>query len=140
MASASESIRISASPDDVWATVRDFGAIAQYVPPITGAELSGTGMGAERTLTLADGAQVVERLKSVDEDTRTLRYTIVESPLPISEYEGSLSVTAVDDSTCKVTWASSFAVHEAPEEEIVATFADLYTAGLNGLKEHHTQL
>lgn len=139
MASVSESIRISASPDDVWATVRDFGAIAQYVPPITGAELSGTGVGAERTLTLADGAQVVERLESVDDDTRMLRYTIVESPLPVADYEGSLSVTAVDDSTCQVTWASSFAVHGAPEDELVNTFADLYTAGLNGLKERHTQ-
>jgi hypothetical protein len=139
MASVSESIRISASPDDVWVTVRDFGAIAQYVPPITGAELSGTGVGAERTLTLADGAQVVERLESVDDDTRTLRYTIVESPLPVADYEGSLSVTAVDDSTCQVTWASSFAVHGAPEDELVNTFADLYTAGLNGLKERHTQ-
>jgi len=137
MASVSESIRISASPDDVWTTVRDFGAIAQYVPPITSAELSGTGVGAERTLTLADGAQVVERLDSVDDDTRTLRYTIVESPLPIADYEGTLSVTAVDDSTCKVTWSSSFAVQEGPEDEVAETFVDLYTAGLNGLKEHH---
>jgi len=134
MPSVRESIRIAAPADTVWQVVRDFGAIDEYVPPIEQATLSGSGVGAERTLTLADGERVVERLDARDDDARTLRYSIVEAPLPVEAYEGVLSVEAVDESACTVTWASTFSVGDA-DDEVVATFADLYTAGLEGLKE-----
>lgn len=138
MPSVEERVHISASPDDVWATVRDFGAIDEYVPPITNAELSGDGVGATRTLTLDDGAEVVERLDDLDDSSRTLRYSIVDGPLPIQNYEGVLSVQPIDESSCEVTWASTFEVSEASVEEMSTVFGDLYTAGLNGLRERHT--
>lgn len=137
MASVKERIQISAGSEEVWRTVRDFGAIDEYVPPITTAELDGEGVGAARALTLADGGTVVERLDALDEANQTLRYSIVESPLPVEDYEGTLSVEAIDESTCTVTWTAEFDVVDAPQEEIASTFADLYTAGLAGLKERH---
>jgi mxaD protein len=137
MASVRESITIPASADDVWQTVRDFGSIDDYVPPIASATLSGSGVGAERTLTLADGAQVIERLDELNDDARTLRYSIVESPLPVENYASTLSVTSNGDAACAVTWASEFDVVDAPDDEIASTFAELYAAGLAGLKEHH---
>jgi hypothetical protein len=137
MASVEEHIHIPASPDEVWRTVRDFGAIDEYVPPITSATLSGEGVGAERTLTLADGGQVVERLDAVDDEGRTLRYSIVDGPLPVTDYDGRLSVEAVDASSCEVTWASTFTVVDAPADEIAATFAELYAAGLAGLQDRY---
>lgn len=137
MTSVSERIQISAPAEEVWPTVRDFGAIDEYVPPIASAELSGDGVGATRTLTLEDGAQVTERLDAIDEEARTLRYSIVEAPLPIENYESTLSVRAIDESTCEVRWASDFDVVDAPEDEVAGTFAELYAVGLAGLKERH---
>jgi len=134
MASVDEHIELSAPADEVWRVVRDFGAIAEWTPPIADADVSGEGVGAERTLTLADGGQVVERLEALDEAARTLRYSIVESPLPVEHYEGTLSVRAVDASTCEVTWASTFDVDGAPPEEMTTVFAELYAAGLSGLR------
>ena len=55
MPSVAERIEIPVPADVVWQTVRDFGAIDDYVPPITNATLSGDGVGAERNLALADG-------------------------------------------------------------------------------------
>lgn len=136
MASVDEHIEIPAPADEVWRVVRDFGAIAEWTPPIADADVSGKGLDAKRTLTLADGGQVVEQLEALDEEARTLRYSIVESPLPIEHYEGFLSVRAVDASTCEVTWASTFDVDGAPVEEMTTTFAELYTAGLSGLRSH----
>lgn len=138
MPSVVERIDIPAPADVVWKIVGDFGAIDEYVPPITNATLSGDGVGAERTLTLADGGQVIERLEAHDDAARTLRYSIVNAPLPVTNYEGRMSVEALDDSSCEVTWGSDFDVADAPEGEVVSTFAELYTAGLEGLKEQHT--
>ncbi|MEF8816077.1 MAG: SRPBCC family protein [Salinibacter sp.] len=135
MASVKEQIEIPAPADAVWQIVRDFGAIDDYVPPITSACLSGEGLGAERTLTLADGGEVTERLTGRDEADRTLRYTLVEGPLPVKNYEGRLSVDSIDASSCAVTWASTFDVVDPPEEAVAATFSELYAAGLAGLKQ-----
>lgn len=137
MTSVRESITIPATANDVWQTVRDFGAINEFVPPIISSELSGEGVGAERALTLEDGAQVIERLEALNDEARTLRYSIVEAPLPITNYASTLSVTAHGDATCEVTWASEFDVVDAPDDEVASTFAELYAAGLAGLKEHH---
>jgi Polyketide cyclase / dehydrase and lipid transport. len=138
MPSVVERIDIPAPAEAVWETVRDFGAIDEYVPPITNAELSGEGVGAERTLILADGGQVVERLDAHDDAARTLRYSIVGGPLPVTDYEGTMSVEVLDDSSCEVTWGSDFDVTDAPENEVVSTFVELYATGLEGLKEQHT--
>jgi hypothetical protein len=137
MASAAEHITIPAPADTVWRTVRDFGSIDEYVPPIARAELSGEGVGAERTLTLDDGARVVERLDALDDDARTLQYSIVEAPLPVEGYTSTLSVERIDATSCRVTWASDFTVVDAPDAEVEATFAELYAAGLEGLKNQH---
>lgn len=137
MPSVEERIEIPTSADEVWATLRDFGAIDEYVPPIVNADLSGDGVGATRTLTLDDGGEVVERLDARDDDARILEYSIVDSPLPIQNYEGVLSVTSIDESTCEATWSSTFEVPDGPGEEISSVFADLYAAGLRGLKELH---
>jgi len=137
MATVEERIEIPAAADAVWQTVRDFGAIDEYVAPIERATLDGSGVGAERTLTLADGGQVVERLDARDDEARTLRYSIVEAPLPVKGYEGTMSVEAVGASSCIVRWASTFDVVDAPEEEVTSTFAELYAVGLDGLKERY---
>lgn len=138
MTSVAEHIEIPASADTVWQLVRDFGAIDEYVPPIAHAELSGEGIGAQRTLSLADGGRVVEQLDARDDEARSLRYSMVDSPLPVENYEGTMSVDALDDSACRVTWASEFDVVDAPEAEVASTFAELYTAGLDGLKKRYT--
>lgn len=139
MPSVVERIQISKPADTVWQTVRDFGAIDEYVPSVTDIELSGKGVGAKRTLTLADGGRVVEQLEAHDDAARTLRYSIVEAPLPVTNYEGTMSVEALDNSSCEVTWGSNFDVGNAPEDEVVSTFVELYTSGLEGLKTKYTE-
>lgn len=138
MTSVAEHIEIPTAADTVWKTVRDFGAIDDYVPPITHAELSREGLGARRTLSLADGGRVVEQLDARDDEARTLRYSIIESPLPVEDYEGTMSVEALDDSACSVTWASEFDVADGPDAEVASTFAELYAPGFEGLKQRYT--
>lgn len=105
MPTVEDHIRISAPAEEVWSAVRDFDAIEKYVPPVTSAELTGEGVGARRTLTLEDSAEVVERLDVLEEETKSLRYSIVEAPLPIENYEGLLSVRSTAEKACGARWA-----------------------------------
>lgn len=137
MPTVEDRIQISAPAEEVWSTVRDFGAIDEYVPSIARTELSGEGVGATRTLTLEDGTEVVERLDALDEETQVLRYSIVESPLPIEDYEGLLSVQSAGNGACEVRWASTFEADDEVSEEMTGLFEALYAAGLEGLRERH---
>ena len=62
-----KSILINASPDKVWAIVKDFGGFQKWQPLITESKVEKKGEDTQRALTLKSGGKVVERLKSIDE-------------------------------------------------------------------------
>ncbi len=137
MASVETSITIDAPAEDVWETVRAFGNIDRYTPPVEHAESDGDGVGMTRVLTLQDGAQVTERLEALDEEKRTLSYVIVDAPLPIQDYVSTMTVRATDGGRCEVTWACSFAPDGVSAEAVKPDLEALYTAGLEGLRTLH---
>ncbi len=138
MAHVQQTITIQAPARDVWATVRNFGRIDRYLAAVEQVDTEGAGPGMTRTLTLADGSQVVEQLEAIDEAKRTLRYAIVDSPLPIREYISTMAVEEGEDGVCRVTWATRFEPDGAPEANVKALLADLYASGLQGLNEVHS--
>ncbi len=54
-------------------------------PAVTESQTEGEGQGSVRRLSLAGGGTIIERLKSVDNDQRLYSYSIVDSPLPVSD-------------------------------------------------------
>lgn len=79
---------------------------------------------------------MVERLEQINDDLRVMQYVIVESPLPVGGYTATLSIDPVGTESV-ATWASVYNVTDAgAEDEVEAALADLYTAGLNGLRAH----
>ena len=67
-----------------------------------------------RTLTTVDGAVLVERRVQYSEEGMSYSYEIVESPLPVADYESTL---AVMDSAggSMITWSGEFAAEGAPD-------------------------
>ena len=110
------------SPDDVWATAKVFGNADMFPEGVTLTEAHGEGVGATRRIELPDGATVTERVESVDDDTRTLRYTIDETTLPFRDYHAVLHVVPRPDGTATLEWSASF---EAPPEEAGQLKAEL---------------
>lgn len=137
MAHVKQTMTINAPADQVWATVRDFGRIDRYLDAVEEVETKGQGPGMTRTLTLADGGQVVEQLESLDDAQRKLRYSIVEGPLPVREYKSTMTVEDNGGGQARVTWATRFEPDGAPESEVKEMLQGLYKAGLQGLRNVH---
>lgn len=81
---------------------------------------SGDQPGASRTISMADGGQLVERLEALDEANFCYSYRIVDSgPLPVSGYLGHVAMTATGPRTCKLVFSADFneesyiAMHQA---------------------------
>jgi Polyketide cyclase / dehydrase and lipid transport len=114
---------------DLWALIGDFGNTGRWSgrPPEACIQ-SGEGVGALRTLTLADGRQIVDRLDAVGPMSYT--YSIVSSPLPVASYTAMMAVEAIEPASCKFSWSGSFEPKDISDEQAVAFFNDVYRSGL----------
>lgn len=125
---------INAPADKVWRLVGNFSELDTFVEAVTNCTSAGSGTGAVRTLTLEDGSKVKEKLDSLDHDKRTLTYSILESPMPINSYTGTMQVRHQEDGQSEFTWSSTFEAAEGTEDDMQSALKGLYSQGVEGLQ------
>jgi hypothetical protein len=140
-----KSITINASPDKVWAIVKDFGSFQKWEPLVTDIKLEKKGEDTLRTLTLKSGGKVIERLKGVDEEAMKLKYEIVEGSVPVADYNSFIVVTkGSNPNESNVTWVGRFyRVYKLnppipagqDDESALKAVNEIYDAGLPALKK-----
>ncbi len=132
MVQVTHSVTLQASVDDVWGVISGFNDLPNWHPVIERSELAGEGVGAVRTLTLAGGGEVVERL--TEETGNSYSYIIVTSPLPVANYKSTISVEASGDG-CKVNWEGNFDADGVDDAEAAEIVSGVYMGGLTSLQE-----
>ena len=86
-------------------------------------------------LTWKDGSKIKE--KFVDSGNYSYTYSIVESPLPVSNYKATLSVKADGDGDkgkSDVVWTAKLDPKDKPEAEAKAVIEGIFKAGLENIK------
>jgi hypothetical protein len=108
MASIHKDIPIDAQPADVWAAVRDFGAVHQRLAPgfVIDARLDGDA----RIVTFANGNVAREQLVDCDEARRRLVYAIANER--VSHYSASVQVVADGEAGTRLIWIVDVLPHE----------------------------
>ena len=134
MPTASATIDIPASADQVWQLIGGFNTLPDWLPLITNSELSEGGR--VRTLQTADGGVVVERLQTFDNAARTYSYSIEQAPFPASDYLATIKVEA-QGQVARVTWSGRFNAVGVRDEEVVALFNGIYQGGLEALRANY---
>lgn len=152
-----EKITINATPEKVWAVVKDFGGLDKWHPAVASTELKGD---TTRILTLASEGSptITEELIKTDDEKMQLVYKITDMSvvktitfnskdtpyytLPVSTYKAWLMVKAVDGGS-EVQWKAKFyrsfmdnpPVPEGQSDKDAAnTIRGVLTAGLENLK------
>jgi hypothetical protein len=132
------------SIENVWTTVRDFGGLGRYFPPVLKCRVEGSGVGARRIVTLRtpNGAQVVvvERLEELDDEARRMSYSIPDAAgFPMKDgYVGTMQLKRVDDTRCELEWTALIEVPEGGTEDVTREFVrGVYATGFAGLKNLH---
>lgn len=123
---------IEAAPAAAWAAVGDFCGIGTWHPAVESCTLSEGDM--VRTLALVGGGTIVERQTGRDDAAMRYGYAILESPLPVANYESTISV-APNGSGSLLTWTGQFDAKDATDEEAAGVIAGIYEAGLKGIAE-----
>ena len=75
MTCASGRLIINVSAYAMWQMIGDFGAACRYLGMVINCTVEGRGIGAQRTLTYADGSRIVERLEELDAAALNLSLT-----------------------------------------------------------------
>ena len=100
MASLHRDISIDARPDDVWAAVRDFGAVHRRLAP--GFALDAHLDGDARVVTFANGNVVRELLVDCDDTRQRLVYAVLSEP--VKHYNASVQIIADGEARSRLIW------------------------------------
>lgn len=133
--SVSESTTIKAPASEVWKEVGGFNALSRWHPAVKMSKQ----LHDQRYLTLAGGGEIVEQETARDEDAMTYSYRILSGPLPVEDYESTISVTPVNSGEAKVTWSSTFDAAGVPDGKAQDVIRDVYKAGLQQLNRMYTE-
>jgi hypothetical protein len=100
MASVRKEIPIDARCEDVWAAIRDFGAVHRRVVPgfVVDLKLEADA----RIVTFANGSVARELLVDIDDEARRLVYAIVSER--VKHYNASVQVFADGEQRSRIVW------------------------------------
>ncbi len=137
MSEVKVSEEVGASAEAVWKLLRDFGGIQKWSGGgIESCSVEGEGIGAVRTIGIAGGASLQERLEAFDDERRTFNYSIIgASPLPLTDYLSTVAVTGTGADSSRVDWSASFEPKGISEEQAQQLVRGIYTGGIAGLKK-----
>lgn len=125
---------INAPASKAWKTLSSFRNI-ESISPIESSEVTGEGVGAERTCNLPnEGGIIYEVLNKVENSTMEMQYEITQGPFPIEGYISDIKVEALGDSDCKITWGSQFSTNEESKVEMINLFEGFYNEIISQLE------
>lgn len=119
----------------LWEKVGGWCAIQEWHPAVEKCEESKEGDDTYRTLTLKGGGAIKEKL--VDTGTTSYRYEIIESPLPVKNYEAQFSVTPDDDDLdeINVVWSATYDPADGKDDkEARKTIDGIFKDGIDSIK------
>jgi Polyketide cyclase / dehydrase and lipid transport len=119
----------TAAPDAVWARIGDFCGIAKWHPAVEKCEMADKDGATWRTLSLKGGGTIIEKQLARDDAAMSYSYAITESPLPVANYQSTISVMKNGDGSM-LMWVGKFDAKGASDEEAAKVMGGIYEAGL----------
>ncbi|NEH97726.1 SRPBCC family protein [Rhizobium leguminosarum] len=133
---------ISAEAGNVWARIRDFNALAKWHPRIRDSRiedaLPADKIGCIRSIHLQNGDMIREQLVALSDYDLFYSYTMLEGPMPLSDYMATLRLTPVTDGARTFAeWSAEFSCDPANETDLTNTLgSSVFQGGFDALKRH----
>jgi len=141
MAKVYVSSLIPAPAAAVWQIVRDFNGLADWTPFVAESRIEQNApsdqVGCIRNFTLTDGGKIREKLLALSDYDLSCTYSILESPMGVTDYVATLSLTPVTDGNQTFAeWTAEFDAPPEREAELVLQIGeDVFQAAFDSLKQ-----
>jgi hypothetical protein len=131
---------IDAPVAKVWAKVRDFNALPRWVPAVRESRIENgepaDKVGCVRDFHLQNGDHLRERLLGLSDYDMFCTYSILESPMPLTDYIATLRLTPVTDGDKTFAeWTAEFeCAPELAADLVTGIGTNVFQAGFDSLK------
>jgi uncharacterized protein YndB with AHSA1/START domain len=131
---------IDAPSARVWERVRDFNALPRWHPRIRDSRIENgepsDRVGCVRDFHLQNGDRIREKLLGLSDFDMFCTYSILESPMPLTDYIATLRLTPITDGNRTFAeWTAEFECDEAEAEGLVKGIGtDVFQAGFSALQ------
>ena len=131
---------IDAAPAKVWERIRDFNGLPRWHPRIRDSRIENgepaDRVGCVRDFHLQNGDRIREKLLGLSDYDMFCTYSILESPMPLTDYVATIRLPPVTDGNRTVAeWTAEFDCAEAEAEGLVTGIGtDVFQAGFSALK------
>ena len=134
MAHVNVAERLNAPAGKVWDLVGRFDSVHTWLPGVKTLTMKGDKV---RELILDGGGTITEELLSDNPNLRSYTYSIVGG-MPVTGHVSTLMVVDEGPDASMVSWACTYSVTGAPEDEVRKSIGDYYRGGLAYLKKKFT--
>ena len=131
---------IEAPASTVWERIRDFNALPRWHPRIRDSRIENgeppDRVGCVRDFHLQNGDRIRERLLGLSDFDMFCTYSILESPMPITDYVATIRLTPITDSDRTFAeWTAEFeCAPEMAAELVTGIGQNVFQAGFDALK------
>jgi Polyketide cyclase / dehydrase and lipid transport len=131
---------INASAARVWARVRDFNGLSNWHPAIAESRIENgepaDKVGCVRNFSLRNGDKLREQLLGLSDYDMFCTYSILDSPMPLTNYVATLRLTPItDQDRTFVEWSADFDCAPDKEGELVSNIGGgVFQGGFDALK------
>ena len=133
---------IGAPTAKVWERVRDFNGLPKWHPGIRESRIENGAppdqIGCVRDFRLQNGDRIREKLLGLSDYDFFYTYTILESPMPLTDYIATLRLTPITDGDRTFAeWTAEFQCAPDVEEGLVMGIGtNVFQGGFDSLKRH----
>jgi hypothetical protein len=131
---------IDAPAAEIWDRIRDFNGLPGWHPAIADSRIElqqpADKVGCIRNFTLKDGGRIREQLLALSDYDFSVTYSILESPMGVSNYVATLKLTPITDGNrCFAEWTAEFDCTPGREGELVRAIGQgVFQGGFDALK------
>jgi hypothetical protein len=131
---------INASAARVWARVRDFNGLSNWHPAIAESRIENgepaDKVGCIRNFSLRNGDRLREQLLGLSDFDMFCTYSILDSPMPLTNYVATLRLTPItDQDRTFIEWSADFDCAPDKEGELVSNIGGgVFQGGFDALK------
>lgn len=131
---------INASATRVWARVRDFNGLSSWHPAIAESRIENgepaDKVGCIRNFSLRNGDRLREQLLGLSDFDMFCTYSILDSPMPLTNYVATLRLTPITDhDRTFIEWSADFDCAPDKEGELVSNIGGgVFQGGFDALK------
>ncbi len=128
------SVDVSGSPSEVWASIGEFCAIADWHPAIRACSEDNKTPTTRTLVTKADGAVFVELQTDRNDTAHRYTYTFASSPVPVTRYSSTFRVVGKGSGVSTVIWSGVYVPEPGKDLAVANELSGIYESGLTAIQ------